>query len=159
VVDIVNFVDLSVSIAEPGIGDNLLAVGHGRNNDSRIWTGVVFSLKTDPMYQKVQGVDGSETSTFLGNLSSIFTSGGSIEGMSGAPVFNGCRLSGMSVGMSFQNSALPSQNLSLYWLEGSFVVAVRHLLELLNYEDAKLFEFQPAGNFTMCKVPTKSYCK
>ena len=87
----------------------------------------------------------------------ILTSGDTVRGMSGAPVFNGCGLSGISAS-AVCSSERTTANTNVMWMLGTQVTHVNHLIELVHSRGAADFAFHTT-NPKICKVPIKEYCK
>lgn len=144
------------SVARASIGDNLFAIGRDETGANlHIWTGVVHSV-----FQEVFGKELDTEDVPVGSLIATYlkTSGGQVAGMSGAPVFNGCGLSGVGTGadLLFQNIGIGIATSFL----GAHVVHVDHILELLRMDEAIHFSVQPheALDATIVSIPMKTYC-
>ncbi len=83
----------------------------------------------------------------------FYTGATAVPGMSGAPVFNGCGLAGISV-----DTKLETLDTSL-WATSVPVVHVRHLVEFLNNPKAKEYGFSvDPMEVRTCPIKMKSYC-
>eukprot|EP01033_Poteriospumella_lacustris_P018192 gene18192-13065_t len=146
-----HFFDIGDAIADPAIGDNLFALGYDPRMDStaRLWTGSVLSLWDEP----VATVDATTGQTKMGVRTWLYTGATAVPGMSGAPVFNGCGLAGISV-----TTKLETLDTSL-WATSVQVVHVRHLVEFLNNPKAKEYGFTvDPMEVRTCPIKMKSYC-
>ena len=95
------------SVARASIGDNLFAIGRDETGANlHVWTGVVYSV-----FQEVLGKELDTEDVPVGSFISTYlkTSGGQVMGMSGAPVFNGCGLSGVSTGIELRYENIGSK--------------------------------------------------
>jgi hypothetical protein len=148
------FIDISKEfIADPQIGDNLFAIGFDETSNHRLWSGIVISA-VDEVVTEYQDADGN----YKEMTKKLFlTSGGTVRGMSGAPVFNGCGLSGISVGAAFSTEKT-NVNTEVLWLLGAQVTHVKHLIDLVSSSEAAPFAFNTT-NPKICKIPIKEYCK
>lgn len=156
------FIDISKEfIADPRIGDNLFAIGFdGKSSKPRLWSGIVLSLEEDDVED--------DTSYFMKHTDRdptnvtptrkvILTSGNSVRGMSGAPVFNGCGLSGIGVAASFSRE-VTTEGTDAMWMLGTMVIHVDHIMQLVLSEEAPGFAIR-MKNPKICKIPIKEYCK
>ena len=138
------------------IGDNLFAIGRDETGANlHIWTGVVYSV-----FQEVLGKELDTEDVPVGSFISTYlkTSGGQVKGMSGAPVFNGCGLSGVGTGIDLLYENIGSSTVTSFL--GAHVVHVNHILELLQMDEAIHFSVQPheALDATIVNIPIKTYC-
>jgi len=94
-------------VTRASIGDNLFAIGRDETGANlHVWTGVVYSV-----FQEVLGKELDTEDVPVGSFISTYlkTSGGQVMGMSGAPVFNGCGLSGVSTGIELRYENIGSK--------------------------------------------------
>ena len=136
------------------MGDSLFAIGYDATKPDigiRLWVGSVYSVykETSLNYTFIRN-DGTN---MLMQPETILTGGDSVFGMSGAPVFNGCGISGISVGIDLRTYD------NLYTLfSGARVVHITHLLELLMSAKASDYSVKLSESNTICDIPVKSYC-
>jgi hypothetical protein len=144
------------AIATPAVGDTLHAIGFDDEKPHigvRIWVGSVYALYHENTTQFSVDMNGV-TQPFKYTL--MLTGGDAVNGMSGAPVFNGCGLSGISVGVDMRSNY--KFNEKVFTLSGALIVHVSHLLELFGQPDAAKFIFPSSERSSICKIPIKSYC-
>jgi len=158
------FIDISREfIADPKIGDNLFAIGFDGTSSihPRLWAGIVFSVVDENVTEKIIFSEIPDADGVYKELTVvrkfILTSGDTVRGMSGAPVFNGCGLSGISASAVFSPERTTA-NTDVLWMLGAQVTHVNHLMELVNSRGATDFAFN-ITNPKICKVPIKEYCK
>jgi hypothetical protein len=102
------FFNLTNAIANPSMGDTLFALGYDGNKPDvglRLWVGSVYSVYD---YRSVTTCTDETASCSSEYYTRILTGGDTVTGMSGAPVFNGCGISGVSVGMDLRHA--PNMN-------------------------------------------------
>jgi hypothetical protein len=117
---------------------------------------VAYEVVTEKMYYPFRDADGNyKEMTATRKL--LLTSGGTVRGMSGAPVLNSCGLSGISVSVIFAPAERTIANTDvLWWMLGAQVMThdVKHLMELVDSREAAPFAFHTT-NPKICKVPIK----
>ena len=95
--DIFGYFNLTNAIANPSMGDTLFALGYDSSYPYvglRLWVGSVYSVYD---YRSVTTCTDETASCSSEYYTRILTGGDTVTGMSGAPVFNGCGISGVSV--------------------------------------------------------------
>ena len=100
------FFNLTNAIANPSMGDTLFALGYDGKEPHiglRLWVGSVYSVYD---YRSVTTCTDETASCSSEYSTQILTGGDSVLGMSGAPVFNGCGISGVSVGIDLRHVIL-----------------------------------------------------
>ena len=132
-------------LAEPRIGDPLFSFGYDagltEKNIPRFWSGYIHSIYDEQ--------DKHNPKIFRKFIS---VGGYTVSGMSGSPVFNGCGLAGVSVGLNMRTSEYGN------YFAGAMVVHVKHLLELLNSPKAPDFALADLS-YKFCEINVKYYCR
>ncbi len=150
------FFNLTNAIANPSMGDTLFALGYDGNKPDvglRLWVGSVYSVYD---YRSVTTCTDETASCSSEYYTRILTGGDTVAGMSGAPVFNGCGISGVSVGMDLRHAT--RNGITLTNLSGTVVVHIKHLIELLSYPNASEFSVTLSESSPICNIPVKKYC-
>ena len=150
------FFNLTNAIANPSMGDTLFALGYDSLSPHvglRLWVGSVYSVFD---HHSVT-VCTNETASCPNEYSTkILTGGDVVSGMSGAPVFNGCGISGVSVGIDLRYRTENGTTLS--HLSGAVVVHIKHLVDLLTSPSAIEFSVTLSESNPICNIPVKKYC-
>ena len=129
------------------MGDLLFAIGYDAFKPQvriRIWVGSAYSVYDETRDDSYFVVDKNWAILKFISPKTILIGGDSVLGMSGAPVFNGCGISGISVGIDLRTHAK--------------VVHISHLIELLSTQDASNYSVTLSEANTICDIPVKSYC-
>jgi hypothetical protein len=132
------------AIAKVEMGDKLVAFGFDKSSNSRMWSGVTFSVSS-------KQVNGTEI------VKTINTSGEQMVGMSGCPVFNGCGLVGVATSVYFDPAELNDGTI-VNMFSGSVVHHVDHLVSALEagYDTHSL---PPHILMRTVDIPRKHYCE
>ena len=155
--DIFGYFNLTNAIANPSMGDTLFALGFDSSYPYvglRLWVGSVYSVYD---YRSVATCTDETASCSSEYYTRILTGGDTVAGMSGAPVFNGCGISGVSVGMDLRHAPNMKGD-TLTNLSGAEVVHIKHLIELLSYPNASEFSVTLSESSPICNIPVKKYC-
>ena len=147
------YFDLDNAIAKPSIGDSLFAIGFDDKKPDighRIWVGSVYSPYFELTNIRVESdINGAVT---YHKHHHILTGGHSEIGMSGAPVFNGCGIYDVSVGIDMRFNPHQESNVSVMHMSGVLVEHIDHLVDLLKWADAEAFVVPSSKVQTICHV-------